>query len=423
MVAQYTPPRAATIQPMPLLGTLGDSRIAQGFTSPGGANTLPHGAASWVEGLTNGRVRLPWANSQAVSGAKFSDILATQLPLLLALNPRPTHCIVLCGTNDIAGSVAQATIKANALAVWNALKAAGIRPVQMADLPRTVASWTATNLLQQQDLNQWFRTYAGVNGAAFVDPSATIADPASANGDPLTAYAQSDGIHPTSLAAYQCGLALQGYFNQVPLPYHLRPVSRGDAYDATNSPRGNQLPNGGLFSGTGGSNTSTAGTASGTVADGWNNRILSGAATTAVASLVARSDAGGVGWWQQVVYTATNAMTTRIEPISNLAAGVAGETYVGEIDVNVTGSSKLLYLNLNCFDVGGASGFVGIAHKNPGIAAMYLPAAYSIRLVTPPFLLTAGTTRQAFRIEAAFDAGGAATVQIGAATLRKVVAQ
>lgn len=407
--------------PLPLVATLGDSRIAQGFTSGSGfTNTRPHGAANWLEVLMNGRVRLPWAYNQAVSGAIFSDVLRAQLPLVLALNPKPTHAVILAGTNDVANGVPQATIKQQVAALWNELRGYGVIPLHLVDLPRTVASWTATDLLLQQDFNNWLRTYGSQYGATIIDPTAGIADPNNSNGDPLTNYAQSDGIHPTSLSAYQCGLALQTYFNQFPIPYHLRPVSRGDSFDATSNPRGNNVPNGGLFSGTGGSNSGAG--ASGTVADSWLNRTISGT-LTAVASLVSRADTGGVGWWQQVVVSAvTGASVYRLQTNSNITTGLnIGDTFVAEVDVTVASANNMKYLQLNVFDTGGS--FVGgCGFKDPGIASMYLPTAWSGRIVTPPFTIatTAGIT---FRLEAGFDTGTGATIQAGGASLRKVLPQ
>lgn len=411
--------------PCPVLATLGDSRPAGGFTSASGfLNKVPVGAASWIEPISGGRVSLPSANNCAVSGAKFSDVLATQLPNLLALTNRPTHAIILAGTNDIAGGVAQVMIKTNILAIWEVLRAARIQAVQICDLPRTNASWSTANQQASQELNAWMRTYGPANGAVIIDPAPLIADPANSNGDPLTGYYQSDGIHPAARAAYQVGLALwQQYFSLLPLAGYSRPATLADAYNSTNNPRGNLLPSAGLFTGTGGSSNGTG--ASGTVATGWQNRVISGTMTAVAVSPAARADIGGAGNWQEIGISVTSAGVYRLEPSATITGQSAGDTVVGEIDLSWTGAANMLYCQLNVFDIGGASGNGAIAFKNPGLSTLYLPASSggTIRLITDPFVITTGNTGIAFRTEAGFDNSGTCTLKAGQASLRKVIAQ
>lgn len=410
---------------VPVLATLGDSRLAQGFLTQSGFNNNRALGANWLPALLGGRVRLPFANGFAVSGAKYADILATQISALRAAQAAGagiTHVILLCGTNDF-GVTAQATIKAQCAQVWAIMKSMNIQIVQLADLPRSLASWTIAQQNERNEFNQWLKDYAAVNRVALVDPSYLIADPANANGDPLSGQYQSDGIHPAVIGAYQIGLALQTYFNTIALPGYYRPMLRGDVYDATNNPRGNLLPNGGIFSGTGGVNLGTG--ASGTVADGWRNRVVSGATFTSVASLVARTPTTdyGTGWWQQCVVTATTAGILRVDLPTAITGQAVGDIVWGEVDLNITNASKLLYSQLNVFDFGGASALGAEAFKDPGMAGLYMPSTYNVRLVTAPFQITTGNTDIPFRIELSFDAGGGATVQIGAASLRKVIAQ
>lgn len=410
---------------LPILATLGDSRLAQGFTAAGNfQNSIPLGA-NWLPALMAQRVKLPYANSFAVSGAKYADIIATQLPLLVAAQAAGagiTHCVVLCGTNDF-NVTAQATIKTQAAAVWTALRNLNIKPVHVIDLPRMVASWTSTHMKLRDEFNQWLRDYAGINGVALIDPFAQIADPANANGDPLSGYYQSDGIHPAPLTGYQVGLALKRYFDSVPLPYFSRPSSRGDLYDAANNVRGNLLVDAGLFAGgTGGTSNGTG--ASGTVATGWQNRVISGT-MTAVGSIVARTDEGAVGNWQQTTITVTTAGVHRLELDAGLTGFAAGDVLVGEVDVKVASAVKLLYAQLNTFDADGTGATVkgSIAFKNPGLAGLYMPSDYQVRLRTEPFTLGTGITNLPFRLEAGFENGGSAVISYGAASLRKVVAQ
>ena len=414
---------AATAFPIrqPILAALGDSLFAQGFTSSADfTNNRPLGPC-WGPALLGQRIRLPYANNFAVSGQKWADVVATQIPALLAAQAAGagiTHAIIHCGFNDF-NVTAQATVKTQTAAAWALLKNAGLQVIQTICLPRTVASWSATYMKLRDDYNQWLRDYAAANGVVLLDPFGAIADPANANGDPLAVAVQSDGIHPAQLGAYPVGVAIQRYFNQFPLPDFARPTSRGDVYDATSNPRGNLITNG-LMSGTGGTNTGTG--ASGSVADNWLNRVLSGT-LTAVGSLVARTDPEAAGWWQQVVLSATTAASYRLSPDAAISGQVAGDIVIGEVDINVTGATKLLYAQLNVFDNGGASGEGSIAFKDPGLPGLYMPAAYQVRVRTEPFRITTGNVDVPFRIELGFDAGGGATIQVGAASLRKVIAQ
>jgi hypothetical protein len=423
----YAPPA------MPLVAVLGDSRphqeLNQTVAPSGLVNfvTSPHGSVAWLEPLTQGRVRVPWNYNFAIAGTGTTEILATQIPQLLALSPRPTHAVINTITNDLTGALGVATIKANLLLIWQTIRASKIQPVMMLDLPRTVASWSATNLQQSCELNQWIRDYGPGLGVVVIDPISVLADPNNSNGDPLTGYTY-DSIHPVPVASYQIGLLLAAYFNTLPGPSVRRIGSRGGVYNAANNQRGN-LISAGMMQGAAGTNTPGAGTATGTVATGWNNRVISGTGVS-TASVVARAD-GGPGNWQQLVLTDSSGGSlfrlSLITPPVPADGYATGDVVHAEVDLVVSAASGLTGCRLDCFDIN--TGVViqqnARAFEFVFLVATYwpLPPAYTVRLRTPDFTVTTGSANLIFRVEPQLASGGSATVKVGDAEIRKTIVQ
>lgn len=405
----------------PVLAAVGDSRIALGRTASAssGYELRTDGATNWIEPLMQGRVRHPASHYLAVSGSGYADangVLTLQIPQLAALSPRPTHVAILSGTNDIGNAVPLATIKANILLAWAQIRSLGMIPVQILDLPRTVASWTANMAKQRLDLNNWIAANAPLSGAYYIDGNQSYVDPANANGDPLTGYNMPDGIHPTSKGAYQVGLALKKYFDTIALPNIVRPSSQLDVYDATLNPRGNGILLGGTMSGSTGTNSGVG--ASGTVASNFQNRVLTGTATAVSTSGVARTD-GGAGYWDQVVIAATTLSTFRFTHTGTAANATVGDMVYGAVDLVITCAS-LDFLSLLVLTNGGTGN--SSAFKTTSTFPMPDMTIVAIRLITPPFVLGAGTTDILFRIDSQIEAGGSATILIGGAEIRKVIA-
>ena len=104
------------------IAAIGDSTVAVDVDN---ANNI--WGNSWVTymvlGLAGNAILV---GNFAVGGTQSSHALNTQLPQVLALNPRPTHCLIGTGTND-TDPIGQT--KANVLAICAQLVAAGIMPI------------------------------------------------------------------------------------------------------------------------------------------------------------------------------------------------------------------------------------------------------------------------------------------------------
>jgi len=420
-----------------LVAVIGDSRMAQGIqrvVQNGGMTNRKKttSIAAWWEFLSRGRVSAPSDYNVAVSGSLITD-MQTQVVQVLAMTPRPTHALVLSGTNSFAANVTAADGWTQYAAILQPLIAAGIRPVCLADLSRAIGSWSAPASAQSQQFNALLIRNAPALGALVVDANYLLADPANAAGDPIAGYYQNNGtgdngIHPATLADFAIGGAVNGTtlpLLQGPLPFV---GSRADVYDATSNPFGNILEKvaGGssLFQGTAGTNTSTGGAASGTVATGWNNRTLTGTGTS-VASIEARADGKPGNFQTLTLASASGVSTYRYSFITDPLAGTyytTGDKLQLAMDLDVSGATGLEGLFIQVLDYDGAldRGFSRWM-DNAIIGASYypFPSAFAGRAITDPLVIVAGSLRSIVRVEARVNNGGA-TIKIGAAELRRV---
>lgn len=161
------------------------------------------GARSW---LTHGGLRsayswFPFEYFIGFSGATSASVLANCLPALLG-NPfgLPDACVVLAGTNDVGGSVAQAITLANLKAIYQGLINAGIVPIA-ATIPPTSA-----NAALCQQLNLGIVRLAKGMKIPLADFYSILVNPA--NGAWLNANDTDDNIHPTPLGAAKMGYVL-----------------------------------------------------------------------------------------------------------------------------------------------------------------------------------------------------------------------
>lgn len=412
----------------PIVALAGDSRVAQGLqiqnagTVNQAVNRFAQGLGSWVEFLSGGAVSAPIAHNVAISGAGSDSLLNVQVPQLLALSPRPTHVVIQTITND-ATAVSLATQKANLSAVITLLLEGGVVPVFLTDAPRTLATWTTAARNVSYNMNRWLETVARNLGAVVIDTRPVLVDPANANGDPLSGYVQVDGIHPTYLTAFETGKLIVAYFQSIGLSNPTRRASQAEPYDATNNPNGNFFPSGGLFVGSGGTNTGTG--ASGTVPSGWNNRVVSGTGTS-VSSLVARADGGPGNWWSVDVACSAD-MVVRLSPTTTIVPSEgysAGDLIEMSGDVAVVGATGLRYVQMLLQDYDGTTIYrQSIDFKGAQIGAQWynMPAAFAGRLHTDPIPINAASTQLVTRVEIGLAAGGSATVRLGAMDLSKPI--
>lgn len=418
-------PTLTSVDPA-IIGIIGDSRAAQSYVSSGVApsSTLrspPFGPVGWACFLSQGRIRSGSSYNRAVSGSLVSDLMG-QLERLMAVTPRCTHVFILTGTNTFVADGKGDQAWAQLSAVLTAIRTNGMQAIVCLDLPRTAdASWTAARYRNSWYYNQLVRRFAVQQGAQVIDAARYIADPASSTGNPLPNYTY-DGIHPATNAAYFIGKEL----NDAVLSRLLTPAlpgftSRADTFDATNNPLGNCTPFG-LFTGTSGRNVSSAGAASGSVADGWHNRTLTGTGT-ADASLVARTDKSGN--WQQVVYTSGSGVSTyRFGIDSALLRGSdypSSGSLVLECDLDVSSGSGIEEMGIAIHNFDGASTLLqgSQAFGSTMIASTYypMPSAFSGRVRTDVLPINESAPQLLIRFECRINTG-AATVRIGNLELR-----
>lgn len=411
----------------PILGVIGDSRAANAFIVTGtgstaGVRTPPYSPVAWACFLSNQRIKTSSSYNKAVSGSGVSD-LAGQFGSLLSVVPSCTHVLILSGTNSFGDSVTGSAAWADLAAVLSAIQRSGMQAVVVMDLPRTVASWTTEAAQNSLWFNQLIREEAPKYGALVVDAGKYIADPASSSGDPRSGY-YYDSTHPATTAAYWIGKEISdkvlSSLADVDLPGF---VNRADTYEATNNPLGN-IVSYGLFTGTGGTNTSTGGVASGDVADGWNNRTLTGTGTSA-ASLAARTDKPG--YWQQLQQDSAGGTSTYryslITPPAVTTNYPASGYYVLEADVDVSSATGLEQMGfiVHNFNSGGTLYDNVSAFGSTLISATYYPypSAFSGRMRTNPLPYNSSANQLLVRFETQVNTG-AATIKIGNVEVRPV---
>lgn len=432
----------APLRPSFLLAAIGDSRMRAGYTVSGSdVYRNAHGPSNWVGILTGGKVASPYTYNRAVNGSTLvgydgdgvtgtggagakgiipANGSAGQLDEVLALNPRPTHCLILTGTNAIAyGDQTVAQMQATFVQIWTALLNVGIIPVTMLDLPR---GWTTAALRRRHfALNRWLLVNSPAYGSVVIDSTAKLMDIASATGDPLAAYYyDSPAVHPGSVGAYQAALPVAAYFNALAASSAFHGFSAGDVYDATDNPGGNLMPNGGVGYGTAGTKTGT--NVTGTVWSGMQVALISGSVTACACSIAARAD-GGAGNWQIIDLTTAGAASIWFYPVSDIsfAAGDIAE-FGADIDASGLGSG-VSNIAARLLDYNGASQLaayyaLSFDHTAPDKGA--LPTAFAGRVVTDPMTMLANTTR-AVPVVSLTTTGAVtnAILKVGALSLRR----
>lgn len=424
----------AVSRPYALVAAIGDSRHANGILSsaPNYGRTM-QSAWSWIEFLSHGRIRCPASYNKAVGGSSPSD-LDGQLDNVLALAPRPSHCVILSGTNAINNASSAAGLlsgmQAQFLAAWAKCRRNGIVPIQVLDLPR---QWTTTTLtaaakrLIHASLNQWLRATAPSQGCLLIDPVWELTDPANSNGECLTSlyYPESPAIHPGPTGGIIVGqIYVDQFLQTLNLPPRYVGRGRGDIYDASNSITGNLVPEGGLAV-SGGGSLGGGNPPTGTVPLGWILRNDTGTAnlTSCVGSLVARTD--GPGNRFRVAATATGAATVLIYGQGSYNCAV-GDTVQFAIDSILTNASGLIQHSVSLAEY--ASNLSTINRREFGMqfgtAATIgaFPTGWDGRAICDPMTLSASFSQIRWGVSIEFGAsGGSFTADLAAPELRKVV--
>jgi lysophospholipase L1-like esterase len=411
----FDAPSPAPRTALPLLGVIGDSRAYQGsfITSAGGVTTWrkrPMAFPVWVELASGGKLVLASELNKAVGGSTTSD-LARQLDMLLQEQDKPQFVAILSGTNDFTAGGRAEVAWANYAVVLATMRAAGITPICLLDLPRDAASWTPQQAARSNAFNHIMRSEGPALGCIVVNANADLSD---ADGNPQAGF-MFDGVHTTPAAASLIGRDIWAAISGKPAFWAPTPsvYSAADLFDAADNPAGNLLANS-LFLNSGGANAGAG--AAGTVAAEWTSEVTAGTGTV-VASLVSRT--GDPGQCQRLAIANAGAVefTGRLKRVVEFTAG--GSVWFGE-DLVVTGAAGLIDLQPAIEDYDGAvSGNAGIALEPPvsGPTAYPFPADFAGRVRTDDVPVSLGKilVYTAWGIAP----GGSAIIDVCAAELRR----
>lgn len=385
---------------------LGTSITRQSFNATGLGSFDVVGYWTWAQLWLEHRFEL-LANS-GVSGNKTADMLARLSTDVLAYNPG--YCVVECGPNDMTNDVASATTITNLQAIYDALRAAGIKVIACTATPSSSMSTTARkNALF--DVNRWIRNYARTTkGIILCDWYNAFADPATVQ--PLAALT-TDGTHPIEAGAYWMGKFLAGVLDQEaqrldrPLPW-----SNADYLNILANPRmtGN-----------------TAGLATGCTV----GSIISTAPTT-TNTKVARTD-GVQGEWQQVNASAAPDGWQLSQDDGGAAAGVLwniGDSVYGVAEVEIDAGGVFpgrtgevpIALQILCHGPSSVTqdmrGQTSYGTWPAAIGASEYPTGKLV-VRTPTIAIPATTDKLFLRVQSYLTG---ANVRVGAMGIRKVLA-
>lgn len=309
--------------------------------------------------------------------------------------------------NDGQGTILPlAQTKANLLAIWTQLAAAGILVVAMPILPASM--WSATTLTASkirylQNVNNWIReTAQRIPNVILADPTAYLVDMnAGANlggilggqTGAVTSYV-IDGLHPAQRGAFSTGYviaqALAPVFNT---PFCQSQQSPLDVYNATDNITGNRLNNAIMTATSGG--TAGAG-ASGVVPAGFQLARSYGTVVAAAGSFVAKPLLNGQTLNAfRIAMTAPGGNSTRDSMVLAGSISVApGETIYAEGDVDIGGITADSFLGMRLQIYGGNPVNIVSVLDPDTSPASYLMSnyAWSGTLRTPLMVVPAGLT-------------------------------
>jgi hypothetical protein len=423
-----------------LLAQIGDSRLANGRGASGNDRLrVMEGIGSALAILCNGKVMAPISYNKAIAGSHLfsyvgdggagvrgiipSDGSDGQLADVLALSPRPTHCLILDDTNTITRNYTVAQMTPTRQQIRASLLSAGIQPVEIVFLPKT---WTADSYRRRfYALNQWIFETAADEGSIAINIAPALVDPTNANGDPTAShFYDSPAVHPGNAGAFLAAAPIAAYFNAQIGEAGFHGLSQADAYNATDNPTGNLMPKGGIFPGTAGAKSGT--NVTGDVADLMQVQLVSGAVTSCVCSLEARAD-GGAGYWQKLVISTAGAASIWFYPQNDITVA-GGSIAVGDalefgFDLKHEAMTSNTYPGGRLLDYNVSTSLAAYYPMSWTTANGAPPAAITGRAqMDDPLVLLANTTR-VLPIMGVQILGAVTdlTLRFGGASLRKVV--
>lgn len=377
----------------PLAAAIGDSITAANTNwtdsvTPANLLTGAAGYGEWASVLCKQRVQLPYNYSFGYPSQETSVVLSN-LPKVLALNPRPSVVYVECGTNNINNSGAYSAITTDLAAIAAGLLQAGIRVIFLPILPRT--AFTQAQGAIAERVNRWMLDFslraAGWVAVAGYMPS--LSSTASTTWGAATNVLY-DGIHPSIKGAFYMGKAIAQILNVWFPPVDILPTN-SLVYDATNNPNGNKLASP-QFASSGGTVTPAA---AGVSPSGWTLDLSGGGSVVTTGSLVTATD--GALLHQQVIsagpYTSTGSSSapdythlSRLFQSISAAKLPGSETIRAACYVEVDAGASNIAVPTLQLRWGGSSAFN--ASLWPSQAFEMPSEAWSGVLLTPPHTFT-----------------------------------
>ena len=253
----------------------GDSITGQNVVPPGGGYAECYAAQGY---FVQASIELGWPFTivdAGVSGNTTTQMLARITEDVL--DESPDICVVMGGTNDIAGTLTASEISDNIKSMCAKLRGIGATVVLCTITPTTAHTTTPKYGKKRSDINAELKRYASANsGIILADTERAILDPAT--GGPLSGTT-TDGIHPSNIGARKLGRCVADAMSGIVPAW-----SEGGAAD--NGYAINPLANGSNAAGSGGFTAQTGITGVGP--NGWDAGVRNTGA--AVLSKVTRSN-------------------------------------------------------------------------------------------------------------------------------------
>lgn len=347
-------------------------RVDKSYSNPA------QGIVSWVNVLT--RQRFKYYGPKGVFGSTSDTFVNRFDTNIKPLNPGWVILTSPC-SNDVASSATAATIQGRLTQYMDKCAAIGARLVICTIPPRNALTVAQRNVMSA--VNRWIREQGQVRrGVYVVDAWQLLVDPA--NGGLRTGVG-SDGIHMNGTGAQRIGAAIANVINSLTPPVDV--LGWGEDLDVQAVIANPVL-------------AGTTGTLSngitGSVATSWSAGSITGAAVTAVASKVARTD-NLPGEWQQISISAgEGAVLSQNLIFGNLTAGTSYLDAMCEFQTdsdwaNITQFYMTLSFLDNAFQgVGGATDLQWIA-GDPYDVVNTRPASGVFRI--PRVLVPAAATK------------------------------
>jgi lysophospholipase L1-like esterase len=320
-------------------------------------------------------------NNFAVAGTRTDQMLASQLPSVVALNPAPGFCTLVGGTNDISQGYSSASVITNLDAMVTALTLAGIPVILGTVLPNT--SYTVAQQTAVYEVNRWIIKQPELRRGVYVADFYTALVGAGGNAAaPLPNALTSDGTHQS---AYGAALMARVLAPILATLFPQRTIFPGPGDPKSLGPNPFMVGTGGPL-GTG---------VTGVVATDWYAADAGGSPSlSTVGSKVARTD-GVPGEWQQFAFTAGSL---RFLPAVDTTGFVVGDTVHACVEFQTdpnfdTSGCTQLETYIQSTGSANTSGYLtntGVQYDGTEVPLTTFPRSGVMR--TPPMTVGAGTT-------------------------------